>query len=111
AARRLGFARADLETWDNEAALLAARKDGEKVVMADFMEAIERVVAGLEKKTRRMNEKEKEIVAYHESGHALVSSLCAHSEPVHKISIIPRGLAALGYTLQLPLEDRYLMSR
>jgi cell division protease FtsH len=75
------------------------------------MEAIERVVAGLEKKTRRMNEKEKEIVAYHESGHALVSSLCAHSEPVHKISIIPRGLAALGYTLQLPLEDRYLMSR
>src|SRR5207237_2758665 len=89
----------------------AARKDRDKVVMADFMEAIERVVAGLEKKTRRMNEKEKEIVAYHESGHALVSSLCAHSEPVHKISIIPRGLAALGYTLQLPLEDRYLMSR
>ena len=82
----------------NEAALLAARKDREKVVMADFMEAIERVVAGLEKKTRRMNEKEKEIVAYHESGHALVSSLCAHAEPVHKISIIPRGLAALGYT-------------
>src|SRR5256886_577021 len=111
AARAPGFAGADLANVVNEAALLAARKDRDKVVMADFMEAIERVVAGLEKKTRRMNEKEKEIVAYHESGHALVSSLCAHSEPVHKISIIPRGLAALGYTLQLPLEDRYLMSR
>ena len=111
AARTPGFAGADLANVVNEAALLAARKDRDKVVMADFMEAIERVVAGLEKKTRRMNEREKEIVAYHESGHALVSSLCAHSEPVHKISIIPRGLAALGYTLQLPLEDRYLMSR
>src|SRR5438874_2882692 len=111
AARTPGFAGADLANVVNEAALLAARKDRDKVVAADFMEAIERVVAGLEKKTRRMNEKEKEIVAYHESGHALVSSLCAHSEPVHKISIIPRGLAALGYTLQLPLEDRYLMSR
>src|SRR4051812_34027334 len=110
-ARTPGFAGADLANVVNEAALLAARKDRDKVVMADFMEAIERVVAGLEKKNRRMNEKEKEIVAYHESGHALVSSLCAHSEPVHKISIIPRGLAALGYTLQLPLEDRYLMSR
>jgi cell division protease FtsH len=111
AARTPGFAGADLANVVNEAALLAARKDRDKVMMADFMEAIERVVAGLEKKTRRMNEKEKEIVAYHESGHAVVSSLCAHSEPVHKISIIPRGLAALGYTLQLPLEDRYLMSR
>jgi cell division protease FtsH len=111
AARTPGFAGADLANVVNEAALLAARRDRDKVVIADFMEAIERVVAGLEKKTRRMNEKEKEIVAYHESGHALVSSLCVHSEPVHKISIIPRGLAALGYTLQLPLEDRYLMSR
>src|SRR5713226_809325 len=111
AARTPGFAGADLANVVNEAALLAARKDRDKVVMADFMEAIERVVAGLEKKTRRMNEKEKEIVAYHESGHALVSTLCRYSEPVHKISIIPRGLAALGYTLQLPLEDRYLMSR
>ena len=111
AARTPGFAGADLANVVNEAALLAARKDRDKVVMADFMEAIERVVAGLEKKNRRMNEKEKEIVAYHESGHALVSTLCAHSEPVHKISIIPRGLAALGYTMQLPLEDRYLMSR
>ncbi len=111
AARTPGFAGADLANVVNEAALLAARKDREKVVMADFNEAIERVVAGLEKKTRRMNEKEKEIVAYHESGHALVSSLLVHAEPVHKISIIPRGIAALGYTLQLPLEDRYLMSR
>jgi cell division protease FtsH len=111
ATRTPGFAGADLANVVNEAALLAARKDRDKVVMADFMEAIERVVAGLEKKNRRMNEKEKEIVAYHESGHALVSSLCRYSEPVHKISIIPRGLAALGYTLQLPLEDRYLMSR
>src|SRR2546426_630114 len=110
AARTPGFAGADLANVVNEAALLAARKDRDKVVMADFMEAIERVVAGLEKKTRRMNEKEKEIVAYHESGHALVSTLLTHSEPVHKISIIPRGLAALGYTMQLPLEDRYLMS-
>src|SRR5258706_3013430 len=111
ATRTPGFAGADLANVVNEAALLAARKDRDKVVMADFMEAIERVVAGLEKKNRRMNEKEKEIVAYHESRHALVSSLCRYSEPVHKISIIPRGLAALGYTLQLPLEDRYLMSR
>src|SRR3989440_4674532 len=111
AARTPGFAGADLANVVNEAALLAARKDRDKVVMADFMEAIERVVAGLEKKTRRMNEKEKEIVAYHESGHALVSSLLAHAEPVHKISIIPRGIAALGYTLQLPLDDRYLMSK
>jgi cell division protease FtsH len=110
-ARTPGFAGADLANVVNEAALLAARKDRDKVIMADFMEAIERVVAGLEKKTRRMNDKEKEIVAYHESGHALVSSLLPHAEPVHKISIIPRGLAALGYTMQLPLEDRYLMSR
>src|SRR3989454_679344 len=110
AARTPGFAGADLANVVNEAALLAARKDRDKVVMADFMEAIERVVAGLEKKNRRMNEKEEEIVAYHESGHAVVSTLLTHSEPGHKISIIPRGLAALGYTMQLPLEDRYLMS-
>jgi cell division protease FtsH len=111
ATRTPGFAGADLANVVNEAALLAARKDRDKVVMADFNEAIERVVAGLEKKTRRMNEKEKEIVAYHESGHALVSTLTTNSEPVHKISIIPRGMAALGYTLQMPLEDRYLMSK
>jgi cell division protease FtsH len=111
ASRTPGFAGADLANVINEAALLAARRDREYVVMADFNEAIERVVAGLEKKTRRMNEREKEIVAYHESGHAVVSSLLRHADAVHKISIIPRGIAALGYTLQLPLEDRYLMSR
>src|SRR5205814_3310311 len=102
---------ADLANVVNESELVDAREDRDKVVMADVKEEIERVVAGLEKKTRRMNEKEKEIVAYHESGHAVVSTLCRYSEPVTKISIIPRGLAALGYTLQLPLEDRYLMSR
>src|SRR5438046_8065341 len=85
--------------------------DCDRAVAEDVRYAIERGEAVMEKKNLRMNEKEKEIVAYHESGHALVSSLCAHYEPVHKISIIPRGLAALGYTLQLPLEDRYLMSR
>src|SRR4030081_957069 len=111
AARTPGFAGADLANVINEAALLAARRDREKVLMADVNEAIERVVAGLEKKTRRMNDKEKEIVPYRESGHALVSTLTRNSEPVHKISIIPRGMAALGYTLQMPLEDRYLMSR
>jgi cell division protease FtsH len=111
ASRTPGFAGADLANVINEAALLAARKNREYVVMADFNEAIERVVAGLEKKNRRMNEKEKEVVAYHESGHAVVSTLLHHADAVHKISIIPRGIAALGYTLQLPLEDRYLMSR
>jgi len=111
ASRTPGFAGADLSNVINEAALLAARRNREHVVMADFNEAIERVVAGIEKKTRRMNEKEKEIVAYHESGHAVVSSLLTHADQVHKISIIPRGIAALGYTLQLPLEDRYLMSK
>src|SRR5438046_5153213 len=85
--------------------------DCDRAVAEDVRYAIERGEAVMEKKNLRMNEKEKEIVAYHESGHALVSSMCRHSEPVHKISIIPRGLAALGYTLQLPLEDRYLMSR
>ncbi len=105
-----GFAGADLANVVNEAALLAGRAARDQVTMRDFNEAIERVTAGLEKKSRRINEKEKEIVAYHESGHALVGTLLPHSEPVHKISIIPRGLSALGYTKQLPLEDRYLMS-
>ncbi len=106
-----GFAGADLANVINEGALLAARRGREWVTLADFEEAIERVVAGLEKKTRRINEKEKEIVAYHESGHALVGWMLPHSQPVHKVSIIPRGVAALGYTLQMPLEDRYLMTR
>jgi len=111
AARTPGLAGADLANIVNEAALLAARRGRDRVANADFEEAIERVIAGLEKKTRRINEREKEIVAYHESGHALVSWMLPHSQPVHKVSIIPRGVAALGYTLQLPLEDRYLMTR
>ncbi len=111
AARTPGLAGADLSNIVNEAALLAARKNRDAVAMADFHEAIERVVAGLERKNRRMNEREKETVAYHEGGHALVTSLMPHGEPVHKISIIPRGIAALGYTMSLPLEDRYLLTR
>ncbi|MEN9796936.1 MAG: hypothetical protein RL653_632 [Pseudomonadota bacterium] len=110
AAHTPGFAGADLANVVNEAALLAARKDREFVARADFDEAVERVVAGLEKKNRRMNEREKEIVAHHEAGHAIVSWMLPHAPPVTKVSIIPRGLAALGYTLSLPLEDRYLMS-
>ena len=110
ATRTPGFAGADLANVVNEAALLAARRDHVSVQRSDFEEAIERVVAGLEKKNRRISEKEKEIVAHHEAGHAVVGWLLPHSEPVHKISIIPRGLSALGYTMSLPLEDRYLMS-
>ena len=110
AARTPGFAGADLANLVNEAALLAARKNRDAVTRHDMEEAIERVVAGLEKKNRRMNEREKEIVAHHEAGHAVVSWMLPHAEQVHKVSIIPRGLAALGYTLSLPLEDRYLMS-
>ncbi len=110
AARTPGFAGADLANVVNEAALLAARRDHTAVLRTDFEEAIERVVAGLEKKNRRISEREKEIVAHHEAGHAVVGWLLPHTEPVHKISIIPRGLSALGYTMSLPLEDRYLMS-
>jgi cell division protease FtsH len=110
AARTPGFVGADLANVVNEAALLAARKNHDAVMRSDFEEAIERVVAGLEKKNRRMNEREKEIVAHHEAGHAVVSWMLPYAEPVHKVSIIPRGLAALGYTMSLPLEDRYLMS-
>jgi cell division protease FtsH len=110
AARTPGFAGADLANVVNEAALLAARKDHSAVMRADFDEAIERVVAGLEKKNRRITEPEKEIIAHHEAGHAVVGWMLPNTEPVHKISIIPRGLSALGYTLSAPLEDRYLMS-
>jgi len=110
ASRTPGFAGADLANVVNEAALLAARKNHDAVLRADFEEAIDRVVAGLEKKNRRMNEREKEIVAHHEAGHAVVNWMLPHAERVHKISIIPRGLAALGYTLSMPLDDRYLMS-
>ena len=110
AARTAGFAGADLANLVNEAALLAARRDKTAVEMKDFDEAIDRVVAGLEKK-RVMNDKERRIVAYHESGHAIVATVLPDLDPVHKISIVQRGFGALGYTMQLPLEDRYLMTR
>jgi cell division protease FtsH len=110
AARTAGFAGADLANLVNEAALLAARRDKTAVDMKDFNEAIDRLIAGLEKK-RVMNEKERRIVAFHESGHAIVASVLPGLDPVHKISIVARGFGALGYTMQLPLEDRYLMTR
>src|SRR6267378_5075031 len=110
AARTAGFAGADLANLVNEAALLAARKNKEQVEMADFEEAIDRLIAGLEKR-RIMSAKERELVAYHESGHAIVASLLPGLDPVHKISIVQRGFGALGYTMQLPLQDRYLMTR
>ena len=110
ATRTPGFAGADLANLVNEAALLAARNKRETVTQADFNEAIERVVAGLEKKSRVLNEKEKKIVAYHEVGHALVGAVMPGGGRVAKISIVPRGMAALGYTLQMPTEDRFLMS-
>jgi cell division protease FtsH len=110
ATRTPGFAGADLANLVNEAALLAARNQRETVTQADFNEAIERVVAGLEKKSRVLSEKEKKIVAYHEVGHALVGAVMPGGGKVAKISIIPRGMAALGYTLQMPIEDRFLMS-
>lgn len=111
AARTPGFVGADLANLVNEAALLAARKERTTVSMAQFEEAIDRVVAGLEKKKRVMSRKEKEIVAYHETGHALMAEFLETADKVHKISIIPRGIAALGYTMQLPTEDRYLMTK
>ena len=111
AAKTPGFVGADLANIVNEAALLAARQGKDAVEMADFDEAIERVVAGLQKKSRVMSQREKKIVAYHESGHALLAELVPGADPVTKISIIPRGMAALGYTQQLPTEDRYLMTR
>ena len=110
AARTAGFAGADLANLVNEAALLAARNDKSLVDMRDFESAIDRLVAGLEKK-RVMSQKERQIVAYHESGHAIVASMLPGLDPVHKISIVQRGFGALGYTMQLPLEDRYLMTR
>ena len=111
ATRTSGFAGADLANLVNEAALLAARVGRETVLLEDFAEAVERVVAGLEKKSRVLNDNEKRIVAYHEVGHALVGALNSSSGKVEKISIVPRGMAALGYTLQLPTEDRFLLSK
>jgi len=106
-----GFVGADLANMVNEAALLAARKGRQVVTMADFNEAVERSSAGLEKKSRIMHEDEKLRVAYHEAGHALVASSLPNTDPVHKVSIIPRGLAALGYTMQRPEQDRFLMTK
>ena len=111
AARTPGFAGADLANIVNEAALLAARKEKNAVEMGDFEEAIDRVVAGLEKKSRVLSDKERDIVAHHEMGHALVASSVAYADPVHKVTIIPRGVAALGMTYQLPIEDRFLLTR
>jgi cell division protease FtsH len=111
AARTPGFAGADLANIVNEAALLAARKDKDAVEMSDFEEAIDRVVAGLEKKSRVLSDKERDIVAHHEMGHAFVAASVAHADPVHKVTIIPRGIAALGMTYQLPTEDRFLMTK
>ena len=106
-----GMVGADLANLVNEAALLAVRRDKEKVGMSEFEEAVERIVAGLEKKNRLINPKERKIVAFHEMGHAIVAAALPGTDPVQKISIIPRGIAALGYTMQTPTEDRFLMSK
>jgi cell division protease FtsH len=111
AARTPGMAGADLANIINEAALLAARKGKDAVDMADLDEAIDRVIGGLERKSRVLSEKERDIVAHHEIGHALVASSLPGADPVHKVTIIPRGVGALGATYQLPLEDRYLLTR
>ncbi len=111
AALTTGFSGADLANLVNEAALMATRRGAEAVGLADFTAAVERIIAGLEKKNRVLNPKERETVAYHEMGHALVALALPGSDPVHKVSIIPRGVGALGYTIQRPTEDRYLMTR
>ena len=106
-----GMVGADLANLVNEAALLAVRRGKKKVEMPEFEEAVERIVAGLEKKNRLINPKEREIVAYHELGHAIVALSLPGTDPVQKITIIPRGIAALGYTMQVPTEDRFLMKK
>jgi cell division protease FtsH len=106
-----GFSGADLANLVNEAALLATRRGAASVALDDFTRAIERIVAGLEKKNRLLNPEERRVVAYHEMGHALVAMSLPGTDAVHKISIIPRGIGALGYTIQRPTEDRYLMTR
>ncbi|MBI3353545.1 MAG: ATP-dependent metallopeptidase FtsH/Yme1/Tma family protein [Nitrospirae bacterium] len=111
AARTPGFAGADLANVVNEAAILAARKDKNAVELSDFEEAINRAIAGLEKKKKVISKREQEIIAYHESGHAIAAESVPHADKVHRVSIIPRGIAALGYTLQLPTEDRYLLTK
>lgn len=111
ARRTPGFVGADLESLVNESALLAVRNGKKTITMNELEEAIDRVIAGPERKSRVISQKEREIIAYHEVGHALVSSFLPHAEPIHKISIIPRGYRALGYTLQLPVGDKYLTSK
>jgi cell division protease FtsH len=111
AALTTGFSGADLANLVNEAALAATRRRGEEIGLADFTQAIERIIAGLEKKNRVLNPKEREVVAYHEMGHALTALALPGTDPVHKVSIIPRGIGALGYTIQRPTEDRFLMTR
>ncbi len=111
AAQTPGFAGAEIANVCNEAALLAVRNGHDAVMMSDFEQAIERVIAGLEKKNKLINEHERRIVAYHESGHAIVGYFTPGAEEVQKVSIVPRGIGALGYTLQMPLEDRYLLTR
>jgi cell division protease FtsH len=111
ASRTPGMVGADLANICNEAALLAVRRGKKSVTMPEFEEAIDRVIAGLEKKKRLISPREKKIVAYHEAGHAVVAETLPNTDVVHKISIVPRGIAALGYTIQLPTEDRYLMTR
>jgi cell division protease FtsH len=111
ARRTPGFVGADLANLLNEAALLTARRDKTAVTMKEVDDAVDRIIAGLEKKNRLINEKERRIVAFHEAGHAIVAERVPTADPVHKISIIPRGVAALGYTQQLPTEDRYLLTK
>jgi cell division protease FtsH len=111
AALTTGFSGADLANLCNEAALAATRRGGTEVSLGDFTTAIERIVAGLEKKNRVLNPREREVVAYHEMGHALLALALPGTDPVHKVSIIPRGIGALGYTIQRPTEDRFLMTR
>ena len=106
-----GFTGADLANLVNEATLLATRRGADAVTLEDFTNAVERMVAGLEKRNRLLNPKEREIVAYHEMGHALVAVSIPGTDPVHKVSIIPRGVGVLGYTIQRPTEDRFLMTR
>ena len=106
-----GFSGADLANLVNEAAIVATRRKASEVTLADFTAAIERIVAGLEKRNRLLNPAERRTVAHHEIGHALVALSLPGSDVVHKVSIIPRGIGALGYTIQRPLEDRYLMTR
>jgi cell division protease FtsH len=106
-----GFTGADLANLVNEAALLATRRGGDTVTLEDFTPAVERIIAGLEKRNRVLNPEERRVIAHHEMGHTLVAMALPGTDPVHKVSIIPRGVGALGYTIQRPIEDRFLMTR